>query len=368
MSALLDRCPPFSQLALGLIPGCAPIPFLMLAAALGLTPFYIHFFIYCGLGLLFYWFLRPYPWLFMGACFSLLNLIPLYFFSRQEAWQLFFGDETSFFTMVIYHLPTLAAFAGVSRGEVRLPAPRSPKLKGQMAEAALELAALAMPWLLLGLMKSLDIDPFGWPLLFYLAVLMSLGGYYSSRIMIPSIIRSDPLQSVLGISVMAVWIYLLALVFFYCFRDSRFFSPIYSDKIDFLTVSLYYELLFAGFILMHIRHAGEINEAVEKEDKRRRAEDEDLERWFGEQSTLRAKEKEAGLIPEDPALVAWYELAGLSFSARRADLERARLYWERKLNPKLNGNFSESLENEAQALKAIRMALEAIVRKLPKED
>ncbi len=348
-------------MSLGLIVGCFPIAFLALVASLGFAPNLGLSFGYWGLSLFIFWRLRHYPYLVAGSFLCLSNLLPLFFFSFQPAWSTIFGAETDFFTMLIYHLPILFALDAIAQSSRGLAIRENPKAP-PLSELVLELCVLVTPWLFLGCLKTLGLDPLAWPGAIYLAVLLLIGRYYARKIMIASITRSEPLQSLFGIAIFGLWIYFFSFVLFYCFRDNRYFSLIYSEYINFNTVAVYYAMMFGGFILLHIIYSADIKEAVDIECKRRQAMDEEINSWFERQQKLRAEEQAAGIIPEDGELASCYELSGLSVHADQADLVRARQYWARRYDPALTGNFSPNWREEKKKIQEIRAALDKIAK------
>lgn len=214
-------------------------------------------------------------------------------------------------------------------------------------------------------MKILGLNPLGLVIILYLAALVAIGRCYARVGMIASITRGEPLQSVFGIAVFATWIYCYSFVLFYCFRENRYFGLIYSEHISFSTAAIYYALMFGGLILLHILYSAEINAAVDAEAERRRAMDEETRQWLKRQSEVRGAEKEAGEIIENEELASCYELAGLSIKTDRADLARARWYWERKFGIFLTGNAGPDREEERKKIKEIRAALDKITKLLP---
>lgn len=357
----LNRLPHFSQLSLGIVMGYNPLVFLALAKQLELgRPGIMLGLVYSAWAFLLYWLLRKNIWIIFGTFYSLVNLVPLYFLSGQPIWNEIF--EADYLTVLLFHLPLGFGLDCIFSNGNELMSRRQ-RFNEPLGDLALEIGSLAAPWLYLGWLKFLDLDPLSWALGGYLLLIWWIGGCYSRCVLFPSIVRSEPIQTVFGLTICGLWLYSLGFIMGYSLRDNRYFSLVYSEKISFSTVSVYYSLLFGGFIWLHLQKREEINAAIKTEVKRRQVEDEDIRRWFERQQLLRAEEQGLDQIPPDPELDNCYELAGLSRRAGPADLDKARLFWERKYNPALSGNFGPSREEERRKLERIRRALDEISKR-----
>ena len=358
MNKWLDEISDSSQLTLGLILGYVPIVFLALINLIGLKPNPWVLGLYCLIAGYFFWTLRFHVWLNAGLFFGLANLLPLYLFSGHVYWEKMFGPGVFFGTMVVCHLPLLVTL-GDSLGTVKPPSNKYPAL-----EIAQELIMLAVPWFYLLLVNRLGLAPFGGAMLAYLALISVINMYYARHIMIPSMTRSYPQQSVFMAAAFFVWCYVSGFMLACGLSGNRYYSLIYSDNITLATVSVYYAVFFLFQIVLHITKSAEISAAVKDEEKRRAARTEELNRWFERQKRLREEEKIYEPNPAESERERRHDLVGLPLTADADDLDQARQYWDRRYNPYLTRNYSKTQSEDLEKIKQINETLDIISKGL----